>query len=150
GYGEQAHTHLDALPLVRAFKKVLLWGRDSARARAFAEKESKKTGLAIEAVTDPAEVAARADVLCTTTSAPEPFFKGEWLRPGQHINVVGSSIPTTAEIDVETVRRAKLFVDYRASALALAGDLKRAIAAGAVGESHILGEVGEVVTGAKK
>jgi ornithine cyclodeaminase/alanine dehydrogenase-like protein (mu-crystallin family) len=149
GYGEQAHTHLSALPLVRPFKTVLLWGRDAARARAFAEKEGKRTGLTIEVVSKPEELAARCDVLCTTTSAPEPFFKGEWLRPGTHINVVGSSVPTTAEIDVEAVRRSKVFVDYRASALALAGDLKRAMAAGVIDESHILGEVGEVVTGAK-
>lgn len=149
GYGEQAHTHLTALPLVRRFRKVLLWGRDPVRARAFAEKEGKKIGLAIEVVANPEDLAARCDVLCTTTSAPEPFFKGEWLRPGTHINVVGSSVPTTAEIDVETVRRSKVFVDFRASALALAGDLRRAIAAGVIGEDHILGEVGEVVTGAK-
>jgi ornithine cyclodeaminase len=88
-----------------------------------------------------------ADVICTTTAAAEPFFKADWLRPGQHLNAVGSSVPTTSEIDVETVARARLFVDFKDSALALAGDFKRAREAGLVGDGHIVGSIGDVLTG---
>lgn len=146
GYGEQAHTHLEAVTQVRQFDRALVWGRNFAKAKQFVAAESAHHDLEITAVAT-AEEAAAADVLCTTTAAKEPFFEARWLRPGQHLNVVGSSIPTTSEIDIETVARARLFVDFKDSALALAGDFRRAKEAGAVGDEHILGSIGDVLTG---
>ena len=64
--------------------------------------------------------------------------------PGQHLNLVGSAIPTAAEIDHEAVARSRFFVDYRPAALAAAGELLGAMAAAVVGEQHILAEIGEV------
>lgn len=146
GYGEQAHTHLEAVPAVRKFRRALVWGRDFAKAQQFCAAEQPHHDFPVVAVADPAEAAA-ADVICTTTAAKEPFFEARWLRPGQHLNIVGSSIPTTSEIDVETVARARVFVDFKDSALALAGDFRRARAAGAVGDDHLLGSIGDVLTG---
>ena len=146
GYGEQARTHLEAVTQVRQFDRALVWGRDLARAKQFAAAESAHYDFEITAVAT-AEEAAAADVLCTTTAAKEPFFEGRWLRPGHHLNVVGSSIPTTSEIDVATVAKARMFVDFKDSALALAGDFRRAKEAGVVGDDHILGTIGDVLTG---
>lgn len=142
GYGEQAHTHVAAIRAVRPIREVLVWGRDPKRAQAFAAG----LGEGVRAVTTPEE-AASADILCLTTAAREPYFEGRWLRPGQHVNVVGSSIPTTSEIDHETLVRSRVFVDFRDSALALGGDLRRALEAGAITEEHILGSVGAVIAG---
>jgi ornithine cyclodeaminase len=86
-------------------------------------------------------------VVCTVTSAKAPIVRGEWCRPGQHLNLVGSAIPTTAEVDDLTVSRARFFVDYREAAMAAAGELLGAISRGVVGESHVLGEIGEVFAG---
>ncbi|MEO8451428.1 MAG: ornithine cyclodeaminase family protein [Gemmatimonadota bacterium] len=147
GYGEQARTHLEALPRVRPFKRVLVWGRDFEKAKRFCAEEGAHLDLEVTAVATPEEAAIAADVICTTTAAKEPFFESRWLRPGLHLNVVGSSIPTTSEIDVETVTRARLFADFKESALALAGDFRRAKEAGAVGDDHILGSIGDVLTG---
>ena len=147
GYGEQAHTHLEAMTTVRSFERALVWGRDFHRAQQFATIESAHYDLEVTAVATAEEAAVAADVLCTTTAAKEPFFEARWLRPGQHLNVVGSSIPTTSEIDIETIARARLFVDFKDSALALAGDFRRAKEAGAVGDDHILGSIGDVLTG---
>jgi ornithine cyclodeaminase len=148
GYGEQAHTHLEALPEVRPFERALVWGRDFARTQAFCLAEQPHHRFPVTAVKTAEEAASAADVLCTTTAAKEPFFEARWLRPGQHLNVVGSSIPTTSEIDVDTVARCRLFVDFKDSALALAGDFRRAKDAGVVGDDHILGSIGDVLTGA--
>jgi ornithine cyclodeaminase len=145
GYGEQAHTHLQAIPEVRRFERVVVWGRDFAKAKAFCA--AAHADVPVTAVATAEEAAVEADVLCTTTAAAEPYFKADWLRPGQHLNVVGSSVPTTAEIDVETVARCRLFVDFKDSALALAGDFKRAKEAGRVTDAHILGSIGDVLTG---
>jgi ornithine cyclodeaminase/alanine dehydrogenase-like protein (mu-crystallin family) len=147
GYGEQAHTHLEAVPKVRAFERALVWGRDFEKTRAFCAAEQAHHPFEIVAVQTAKEAAIEADVLCTTTAAREPFFEADWLRPGQHLNVVGSSVPTTSEIDVQTVARCRLFVDFKESALALAGDFRRAREAGVVGDDHILGSIGDVLTG---
>jgi len=146
GYGEQAETHLEALLQVRKFERVRVWGRDRAKRESFAAQASRRHDITVEPVASPAE-AAQADVICTLTAASEPFFRAEWLRPGQHLNVVGSGVPSTAEVDVQTVARARFFVDYRDSALALAGEFRRARAAAVVDDSHILGSIGEVLTG---
>jgi len=147
GYGEQAHTHIEAVPRVRGFERILVWGRDLGKATAFCQEESARHGRTITAIGSAEEAAVQADVICTTTAAKEPFFFAEWLRPGQHLNVVGSSVPITSEIDVETVARSRLYVDFKDSALALAGDFRRAKDAGAVDDSHILGSIGDVLTG---
>lgn len=146
GYGEQAGTHIEALLEVRQFEHIVVWGRDLERARRFADEQSARYGIKVMAVAD-GKLAAGCDVVCTATAAPEPILFADWLQPGQHLNVVGSSIPTTAEVDERTIAASRVFVDFKESALALAGDFRRAKAAGLVGDEHILGCVGDVLTG---
>ncbi len=147
GAGEQAITHLESLVRVRDFERVLVWGRDAAKAEAFVTEQAAHCPVPLATVATAEEAAAEGDVLCLVTGAPEPFFRGRWLKPGQHLNAVGSSIPSTAEVDAEAVARSRYFVDYRDSALLLAGEFKRAREAGVVGENHLIGEVGEVILG---
>ena len=146
GYGEQAESHLQALQNVRSFDEVHVWGRDANRAAAFAAEQSERLDLPIAATEDPG-IAGSADVVVTVTASSEPIFSASWLRPGQHLNVVGSSVPSTSEIDVETVAHSRFFVDYRDSALELAGDFRRARAAGLVTDDHIIGSIGDVIRG---
>jgi ornithine cyclodeaminase len=146
GYGEQAASHLRALPLVRRFERILIWGRDFEKAQRFAESQARLVNCCLSAVRSLDEAAA-ADVICTATAASEPFFHSGLLRPGHHLNVVGSSIPTTSEIDIETVARSRFYVDLNESALALAGDFLRASHAGRVSDDHIVGSIGDVIDG---
>jgi ornithine cyclodeaminase len=143
GYGEQAYAHVQALTLVRTFERILVWGRDFAKAQRFCEQAATR----IEAVRSVRAAIDDADVVCTATAAAEPILEGKWLRSGQHLDVVGSSIPATAEIDVEAVARSRVFVDFKDSALELAGDIRRAREAGAIGEDHILGSIGDLLAG---
>lgn len=146
GYGEQAHTHLEAIRLVRPIERVYVWGRSFERAMQFAREAERVFELEVLPVED-AEAAATADIVCTTTAAIDPVLEGAWLRPGQHLNVVGSSIPTTSEVDAAALVRSRLFVDYLPSALELGGDIRRAIAAGAITADDIAGSVGDVLLG---
>jgi ornithine cyclodeaminase len=146
GYGEQAASHLRALTVVRPFHRIVVWGRDLAKAQRFAATQASDLGLPITATASPEE-AARCDVVTTLTASPDPVFFGRWLRPGQHLNVVGSSIPSTQEVDVETVVATRFFVDFRDSALQLAGEFRRARDRGLVGDDHILGCIGDVLRG---
>ena len=88
-----------------------------------------------------------ADILCTVTKAREPLVRGEWLSPGMHLNVVGSSMAAAAEIDTAAVVRSRFFVDRRESTLNEAGEFLRAVREGAITAQHIQGEIGEVVNG---
>jgi ornithine cyclodeaminase/alanine dehydrogenase-like protein (mu-crystallin family) len=146
GYGEQAESHVEALLLVRPFSEILVWGRDSSRSKEFAAAMQARHGCQIEAVVDP-RAAAACDVVCTLTAAAEPILEGAWLRPGQHVNIVGSSIPTTSEVDDATIVAGRLFVDFKENALALGGDFRRAKAKGLVDDDHIVGTIGDVITG---
>ncbi len=74
------------------------------------------------------------------------MLKEEWLAPGTHINAVGSSVNFARELDGEAVRRSRLFVDRRESALHEAGDFLLAKKEGLVGDDHIVGEIGDVLT----
>lgn len=146
GYGEQARTHIEALSLVRDFETILIWGRDAEKAALFAAGLADELGLPVRA--EPKlEIAAAADILCTVTAAENPFLTGALLRDGQHINIVGSSIPTTAEVDGELLLRSRLFVDYLPSALALGGEIRRAMEAGVITADHVVGSVGDVLEG---
>lgn len=127
GTGVQARAHRRSIPLVRPVSEVRMCGRG-----------------------DDAEAAVRgADIIVTATNSREPILKREWLSPGVHINAVGSSIAAARELDSETVAAASLFVDRRESTLNESGDFLFAKRDGLIDDTHIRGELGELLTGGK-
>ncbi len=96
-----------------------------------------------------AAIAQGADVIVTVTNSAEPVLRREWLKPGAHINAVGSCFPHARELDSETVAASSLFVDRRESAENEAGDYLLALKEGAISPGHIRAEIGEVLIGAK-
>ncbi len=149
GAGEQARSHLEAMLAVRALRRIRIWARDPDKAAAFAKTEGARHRISIETSATVREAVAGADIICTLTKAREPILLGEWLTPGVHLNVVGSSIAATAEIDTPAVVKSRFFVDYRDSTHNEGGEYLRAIKAGAITPDHILGEIGEVANGSK-
>jgi len=147
GSGVQARTHLAALREVRPLRRVRVWSRDPENARRFAAEESALYGLPVEPVATAREAVEGADLLCTVTAAVEPVVHGEWIAPGCHINAVGACTPNARELDTAAVVRARLFVDRRESALHEPGEILTPLREGAIGEDHILGEIGELVIG---
>lgn len=147
GTGEQAWHHACALPEVRPFDEIRIWGRSLERAEALAEKVRQRMGVNSMAFADVAGAVAGADVICTVTGAAEPILTASMVSAGAHVNVVGSSFDGPREIDDALVAAARFFGDSRASVLAQGAELRHAIASGAVTEAHLLGEIGEVVLG---
>jgi ornithine cyclodeaminase len=147
GTGVQAEAHLRALPLVRKFREILLWGRSPEKTREFAEQISAAIGLPITALSDGREAAETADVICTVTSSREPVLFAEWVKPGTHINLVGSSMRGPVEIDAALVAKARYIADYRPGALAQGAELAVAREAGLIDDSHVVAEIGEVLAG---
>jgi len=149
GAGEQAQSHLTAMLAVRSLRRIRVWARDRDKAAAFARHEGERHGIAIEVSDSVREAVTGADIICTLTKAREPILLGDWLAAGAHLNVVGSSIAATAEIDTPAVMKSRFFVDYRESTLNEGGEYLRALKAGAITPQHILGEIGEVANGSK-
>ncbi len=149
GAGEQASSHLAAMLTVRKLKQIRIWARDRDKAAAFARSEGAKHGIAIEIADTVKDAVTQADIICTVTKAREPILLGEWIEPGTHLNVVGSSVATTAEIDTPAVVKSRFFVDYRSSTITEGGEYLRALRAGAITPEHILAEIGEVANGSK-
>jgi ornithine cyclodeaminase len=147
GSGVQARTHLEAMKIARPLHRVRVAGKDFDRARAFAARESARHGIAVEPLASAREAVAGADIICTVTSSRDPVLLGEWISPGAHINAVGSSVPFARELDTAAVVRSRLFVDRRESALNEAGDFLIPKREGALSDDHILGEIGELLTG---
>ena len=147
GSGVQARTHLEAMRCVRQIRRVRVWSRNAENARAFAAGESKRQGIPIEVAAGAREAVAGADLICTATSAREPILHGDWISPGAHVNAVGSSVPAARELDADAVRRSRLYADRRESLVNEGGDFLLAKKEGAVGDDHIVGEIGEVAIG---
>jgi ornithine cyclodeaminase len=147
GCGAQADSHIRALVRVRRFEQVLVWGRSVERAAGFAERMQREVGVSVRAAAEAHEAASAADVICTVTSSQTPVLLGEWVRPGTHVNVVGSSYAGPVEIDHALVQMSRYIVDSRRSALAAAAEFLLAKEAGLIDDSHIVAEIGEVLLG---
>ncbi len=132
GSGVQARSHAEALRFVRQFEEIRLWSPTKAHAERFAEEISAKAMSAEDAVRD-------ADVVVTATNSKTPVLKGEWLKPGCHVNAVGACRPDWRELDDDAMRNV-VFVDSREAAMKESGDV---ILSGA----EIYAELGEALAG---
>ena len=150
GAGVQARSHIEAMSCVRQIKRARVASRRPEQARKFADEVGPRFSFPVEPV-DSVESAVRdADLIVTATSAREPVLKREWISPGAHLNVVGSSIPTTREVDGTTLAAASLFVDRRESTLNEGGEYLFALREGAIGPDHIRAEIGELLVGSHR
>lgn len=150
GAGEQARSHLEAMMCARKLRRIRVWARDPAKAKAFADSEGSLHRVPIEVAATVRDAVAGADIVCTTTKARDPILLGDWLSPGVHLNVVGSSIAAAAEIDTPAVVKSRFFVDCRNSTVNEGGEYLRALRSGAITPDHILAEIGEVANGSKE
>jgi len=133
GSGVQARSHVEALSFVRQFEETRVWSPTLEHAERFAQEIGATATSVEEAVRD-------ADVIVTVTSSKAPVLKGDWLKPGCHVNAVGACRPDWRELDDEAMKRSIVFVDSREGALEESGDV---ILSGA----KIYAELGEALAG---
>jgi ornithine cyclodeaminase/alanine dehydrogenase-like protein (mu-crystallin family) len=148
GAGVQGRTQLEAVAAVRAIRKAFVYDVDPRAAADFARDMSALLGFAVEPASSP-EALREADIVSTATTSATPVFSDRDLKPGVHINAIGSYKPHVREIPAETVLRARVFVDQRRACLEEAGDLIIPLRQGLIGEDHIRAEIGEVLAGLK-
>ncbi|WP_298720365.1 ornithine cyclodeaminase family protein [uncultured Ferrovibrio sp.] len=122
GAGSLAPHLVRAHHAAQRYKRIEIWNRSRARAEALAAKLSDLDAAVV--VADDLESAVRAaDVISCATLSREPLVRGDWLRPGTHVDLVGGFTPEMREADDAAVRKASIFVDSREGALKEAGDL---------------------------
>ncbi len=149
GAGTQARAHIRALCKVRKIARVKVFSQSGKSAELLKKELESEVGVEIEPVSTAIEAVRATDLLATVTTAKDPILSADWLKPGVHINAVGSHRPDIREIDGATIKGAKLVVDSRAAIKSECGDILLAIREGAIAEDHVTAEIGEVLTGSK-
>ena len=122
-----------------------------ARYRVWSRTQESAARLAAETGAEPvddlAAAVGRADILCTATMATEPLIRGDWLRPGQHLDLIGAYRPDMREVDDDALRRARIFVDARATTLDHIGELKDPIARGVIAPDDVVADFSDIAAG---
>ena len=157
GSGVQAKSHLEALSRVHTLRQVTVWSPNKAHRDQFIEwansdgaargTRSNQPNVKVTAVEHAGEAVVGADIIVLVTSSPTPVIEDAWVSKGAHVVCVGACRPNQQEMPPALVTRSRLYVDSKAAALLEAGDIVMNIAAKLFDESHIRGEIGELVLG---
>lgn len=146
GGGKVAQHLVQAHFAVRKFKKVSVWMRNQDKMEVFVAS-LKAQGYPAEVVTDLENSARQADHISCATLSKTAIIKGEWVKPGTHLDMIGSHKPTTRETDDDAIRKSTIFVDSRAGALHETGELALPIADGIITENDVKADIVELVKG---
>ena len=152
GAGVQGRTQLEAVCAVRPIRQVWVYDVVPGSAQRFADEMSRRGGRVpadVRVAGSPAEAAREADIICTATTSRTPVVADADLKAGVHLNGIGSFTPEMQEIEEATVRRARIVVDSREAAWAVAGDLIVPLRKGLIRESDVYAELGEIAAGRK-
>ena len=141
GAGTVAKSMIDAYSSLFPDARFTVWNRSPAAAHAMT------THPRVTATEDLATAAQTADIICTATMSLTPLIKGEWLRPGQHLDLIGAFLPDMREADDDALRGATLFVDSRATTIHHIGEIKDPIARGVITEADIIADFYDLADG---
>ncbi len=139
GAGTVARSMVEAYSSIFPEARFTVWNRSAAGAERMA---AEVPGLAV--AQDLKAAVRAADVICTATMSTEPLIKGDWLQPGQHLDLIGAYNPRMREVDDEAMRRGRVFVDSRATTLHHIGELMAPLASGAISEADVVADFYEM------
>lgn len=142
GAGAVAESLIAAYGALIPDLEVRIWARRPEAAERLA---ARHPGVAAEP--DAAAAVGWADIVSTCTMARAPILRGDWLRPGQHIDLIGAYTPEMREADDDVLRRGRLFVDSRATTIGHIGELMIPMAAGVIGAGDVQGDLHDLVAG---
>ena len=147
GAGTQGIQHFKAMNEVRTLSGGAVWDIAPARAEALAQQARRQTGRDFRAVATAAEAVTGADLICAATPAFEPVLRGDWAKPGAHINSIGFSGPAGRELDDQLLKKSRLYVDWLETILYDCGDILVPLKEGVLLRQDILGDLGDMVNG---
>jgi ornithine cyclodeaminase len=148
GSGVQARSHVEALRLVRRFRRIRVWSPTAGHLNEFVRETTASDGSVGAEAAPSAEAAVReADIIVLAVTSPVPVLENDWVQEGAHVISLGAIGATQREMDPALVARAHVIVDSRAAALVESGDIILGIKEGWFTEDHIRGELGELADG---
>lgn len=147
GAGVQARLQLKALTLVRDIEAASVWARDRDKASRYAEDMSADLGIPVTRRASAEEAVRGSDIVVTATPSTAPLLEAEWLGAGQHVTAMGSDAEHKNELAPDVLVKADRYVCDRRSQCAVLGELRHAIAAGAVSGETVFPELGQVIAG---
>jgi len=147
GGGKVAQHLVQAHSVVRKYDQILIWTRNASKGTDLVAN-LQQAGFSNVAYADNLEEAVgRADVISCATLSHEPLVKGEWIKAGTHLDLIGSHTPKTREVDDSAILKSSIFVDSRAGALHETGELAIPIATGVLDPDSIKGDIKELCCG---
>jgi ornithine cyclodeaminase len=142
GAGAVARSMVAAYGAAFRGARFTFWTRDGKGAAALA---AEVPGAAVAG--DLQAAVAGADIICTATYATAPLIRGEWLRPGQHLDLIGAYTPAMREVDDAAMARARVFVDSRATTIRHIGELIEPLRSGAITEADVIADFYDIAAG---
>jgi ornithine cyclodeaminase len=151
GAGPQGKTQLQAACSARNIETAYIYNPTKEKAEAFVKELAGQGNIPkdIRIADSPKEAIEKADIICTATGSKQPVFEDKDVKAGAHISAIGAYTPEMQELPIETVARARIVVDSRATVMEEAGDIVKAMKAGLINEWSIHAELGEIVLGIK-
>lgn len=148
GAGAQARSHLAAMLLVRpGIDEVRVYDVRPEAADRFAKEAGEKYGVSVRVCGSAEECVRDADIICTLTPSKEAYLRRAWVKPGAHVNAVGTFTPTTREACSDLVAASRLYADQVEACRRESGEYLVPLDEGVIGEDHIVGSVGDVLLG---
>ena len=148
GAGAQGRSHLAAMMLVRPdIDEVRVYDIRPDAAAAYAREMGEKYGVHIIVCDSVREAVHDADIICTVTPSKEAYLPLDWVKPGAHVNAVGTFSPTTREVCSDLVAASKLYADQVEAMRRESGEYLIPLAEGLIDEGHVVGSVGDVLLG---
>ena len=138
GAGTVARSMVEAYSALFPDARFSIWSRSTESAAAMGLTVATELEAAVRA----------ADIICTATMATEPLIKGDWLQPGQHLDLIGAYRPDMREVDDAAMARARVFVDSRATTIHHIGELILPIKSGAMSEADVIADYYDIASGA--
>lgn len=135
GAGTVGHSLCEAFAEGFPGARIRLWNRTVAKAEALAAEIGN-----VEVAADLEQAVKRADIVVCATMSSEPVILGDWLHPGQHVNLIGAYRPDMREADDTALRRARIFVDSRDTTVAHIGELKIPIEQGVISAQDVIAD----------
>lgn len=147
GAGAQARSHTAAIVTVRDIDAITVYDIRPEAAKAFAEETEKKYGIPVRVCESVREAVKDADIVCTLTPSKQAYLTADMIRPGTHVNAVGTFTPTTREAASDLVAASRLYADQISAMKAESGEYLVPLQEGLITEEHIVGSIGQVVNG---
>lgn len=147
GAGAQARSHLAAIREVRQITAVTVYDLFPQASERFAEQMQQKYDIPVTVCESVQEAVKDADIICTVTPSKDPLLTAAMVKPGTHINAVGTFTPATREVSSDLVAASRLYSDQTEATKRESGEYLIPLKEGLITEDHIVGSIGEVLLG---